>query len=203
MKRPSLGLHRVTLLYQYIHRGGFMYNAPILLDGDTSDEPLKSKLVMFEDGQPLRRAHEQHATIVGTGRGAYSHWERQIFFSASDNSDPNRNGRIYSFAIDHAGQHEPQDSGMVALHAPFYLRAGSCWGVSVVDEGDDSSSGSVSKLRLFEDDRPLGPSHAQHADITDVGEGAYSHWKNYLYFSTSDGSDPNTNGRLYSYEITD
>ena len=30
-----------------------------------------------------------------------------------------------------------------------------------------------------------------------VGRGAYSHWREYIFFSTSDGSNPNENGRRY------
>ena len=201
MKQPFIGLHRVDLLYAFAHRGGFMYSAPLLLDGDTVEEPLRSKLVLFEDGHLMRRAHEQHSAVAGTGRGAYSHWERNLFFSASDNSDPNTNGKIYSYAVDYAGQHEVQDDGMVILHPPYYLQNGRCWGVAVLDEGDDLTVGDISQLELFEDDRSLGPSHAQHIDIVESGAGAYSHWMRYLLFSTSDGSDPNTNGRLYSYQL--
>ena len=178
-----------------------MYSAPILVSGDTSDEPQKSKLVLFEDGSPMRRAHEQHSTIAGTGRGAYSHWKSHILFSTSDNSDPNSNGRTYSYAIDHAGQHEVHDNATVALHSPFYPHGGLCWGITVFDEGDNGRAPSGSQLKLFEDGHPIGPPHTLHADIARSGGGSYSHWQTYLYFSTSDGSDPNTNGRLYSYEM--
>ena len=109
MKRPYAGLQRVEILHTFHHCEGFMYSVPVLVKGDTSEEPLKSKLVFFEDGEPLRRAHERHSTISGTGRGAYSHWERDIYFSTSDNSDPNSNGRTYSYVIDYLGQHGPQD----------------------------------------------------------------------------------------------
>jgi len=50
---------------------------------------------------------------------------------------------------------------------------------------------------VFEDDRPLGPPHSSHAYIRKYGQGCFSHWKDNLYFSSSDGSDPNTNGRTY------
>ncbi len=109
MKRPYAGLQRVEILHAFHHCEGFMYSVPVLVKGDTSEEPSKSKLVFFEDGEPLRRAHERHSTISGTGRGVYSHWERDIYFSTSDNSDPNSNGRTYSYVIDYLGQHGPQD----------------------------------------------------------------------------------------------
>lgn len=203
MKKPFLGLHRVTLLDEFPKVKGFMYRVSILLSGNTNDQPRRSRLVLFEDGFPLRRAHELHSTIAGTGRGAYSHWESQILFSTSDNSDPNRNGRIYSYAIDHGGHHEEEGDGMVSLHSPFHRHNGLCWGAAVSELGDHVSAPNISQLRLLEDGRPIGPPHTNHDTIAETGSGAYSHWDNYLYFSTSDNSDPNTNGRLYSYEIDD
>jgi hypothetical protein len=59
------------------------------------------------------------------------------------------------------------------------------------------SLGDLGALKLFEDDRPLGPGGAMHSDIRERGFGSYSIWGNYLYFSTSDNSDPSTNGRRY------
>jgi hypothetical protein len=55
-----------------------------------------------------------------------------------------------------------------------------------------------SQLILYQDSRPLGPAHSRHDDIRHLGGGAYSHWKEQLYFSTPDGSDPRTNGHAYS-----
>jgi tetratricopeptide (TPR) repeat protein len=55
-----------------------------------------------------------------------------------------------------------------------------------------------SPLILLQDGLPLGPAHTAHRDIADLGEGRFSHWNDVLYFSTSDNSDPNTNGRKYS-----
>jgi len=59
---------------------------------------------------------------------------------------------------------------------------------------------SISKLSglvLVENDLPLGPRGALHDQIRNVGSGAYSIWGNYLYFSTSDNTDPAVNGRKY------
>jgi hypothetical protein len=59
------------------------------------------------------------------------------------------------------------------------------------------SLGKLTGLRLFEDDLPLQPGNALHDDIRTLGAGAYSVWGNYLYFSTSDNTDPARNGRRY------
>jgi MoaA/NifB/PqqE/SkfB family radical SAM enzyme len=48
----------------------------------------------------------------------------------------------------------------------------------------------------------MSPGHVLHWIIAAVGEGRYSHWERSLFFSTSDGSNPNTNGRVYSYDFS-
>jgi predicted AlkP superfamily phosphohydrolase/phosphomutase len=63
--------------------------------------------------------------------------------------------------------------------------------------GDSPDAPTASKLVLYEDDRELRPSHSSHETIRQLGGGAYSHWHNTLYFSTSDRSDPRTNRRKY------
>jgi SAM-dependent methyltransferase len=54
---------------------------------------------------------------------------------------------------------------------------------------------------VLEDGRPLaGPANALHDDIRRIGGGRFSFWYDYVYFSTSDNSDPRTNGRSYEIE---
>lgn len=62
------------------------------------------------------------------------------------------------------------------------------------DEADDVSS----TIEIYEDGHPIGPGHSSYADIRAYGAGRYSHWKGRgIAFSTSDNSDPNSNGRKY------
>lgn len=68
------------------------------------------------------------------------------------------------------------------------------------DAADDVDHPQRSAAVLLEDGRPLGPAHSIHATIRERGGGAYSHWLDLVYFSTSDGSDPRTNGREYAIE---
>ncbi len=63
--------------------------------------------------------------------------------------------------------------------------------------GDTSAAPRCSTLLLLEDSRPLGPPHSVHEYVLWTGGGAYSHWHDTLYFSTSDGTDPRHNGRIY------
>jgi hypothetical protein len=53
------------------------------------------------------------------------------------------------------------------------------------------------RLSLFEDGTPLAHAGARHDAIRAVGGGRYSLWPLAIFFSSSDGSDPRTNGRQY------
>jgi len=64
---------------------------------------------------------------------------------------------------------------------------------------DSVSRPYASPLRLFENDRALGPAHTVHATIRHLGGGTFSHWNGTLLFSTRDNSDPRSNGRLYLF----
>ena len=67
--------------------------------------------------------------------------------------------------------------------------------------GDGVKDVPPSKLRLFEDGNELGPAHTLHATIREQGKGLFAHWVNALWFAASDGSDPRTNGRKYTWRI--
>ncbi len=63
---------------------------------------------------------------------------------------------------------------------------------------DTNEEPHCSRLRLIEDDRTLGPPHSSHDVIRRLGRGSYSFWGNVVYFSSADGSDPNSNKRVYT-----
>ena len=78
----------------------------------------------------------------------------------------------------------------------FRSESGHCW-IAPVPGGLVSDAEAASALRLYEDGVSLGPAHCLHADIRAEGGGRFSHWGASIYFSTSDNSDPRTNGRRY------
>jgi hypothetical protein len=43
----------------------------------------------------------------------------------------------------------------------------------------------------------MGSPHSLHVDIMKDGRGRYSHWGTSMIFSTSDNTNPNSNGRTY------
>jgi len=60
---------------------------------------------------------------------------------------------------------------------------------------DDQTASS--KLLLYEDDTLLERT-VNHALVRQTGRGYYSHWGDRLFFTSSDNSDPRSNGRRYS-----
>jgi pectate lyase len=72
---------------------------------------------------------------------------------------------------------------------------------------DNTNNRTQSALRLFENGRELGPAHTEHAEIRSLGAGRFSHWSltdgqfESVRFSSSDNSDPRSNGRAYSFCI--
>lgn len=95
----------------------------------------------------------------------------------------------------------PGSNADPVLRGPFHHVGGHCWSVEVphlAALADDANDPNRSTLALFENGRLLMQNHALHAEIARVGEGRHSHWGPSLYFSTSDNSDPNGNGRTYS-----
>ena len=90
----------------------------------------------------------------------------------------------------------------IALQRPFGHYGGHCWLISIdkvrFPESDGVHDPNGSCLVMSEDGVDLGPGHVSHQEIALHGSGRYAHWDHALYFSASDQSDPNTNGRSYS-----
>jgi glycosyltransferase involved in cell wall biosynthesis/SAM-dependent methyltransferase len=103
------------------------------------------------------------------------------------------------------GQNPAENWGLTReLTGPFTPDGGCCWRVNVPDYqafADSTADGRRSSLLVCEDGQPLGPAHALHGHIREQGRGAYSHWGEALYFSTSDHTDPNRNGRRYAVRL--
>ncbi|HTE07007.1 MAG TPA: hypothetical protein VK824_12515, partial [Planctomycetota bacterium] len=88
-----------------------------------------------------------------------------------------------------------------ALAGPFAASGGLAFTAPLPDHEAGSDGPETlfrSDLVLHEDDMPLGPAHQRHSLVREFGAGRYSHWGAALWFSSSDGSDPNTNGRRYT-----
>jgi hypothetical protein len=66
---------------------------------DSSATPTVSKLRIYENGVELGPAHSRHDDIATKGQGRFSHWGDNLYFSASDNSNPLTNGRSYTYRV--------------------------------------------------------------------------------------------------------
>jgi hypothetical protein len=68
------------------------------------------------------------------------------------------------------------------------------------DLADSPDNNHRSPIELYENGKRLGPAHSSHSDIATLGEGRFSHWRKNgttIYWSSSDNTDPRTNGRAY------
>jgi hypothetical protein len=91
---------RTYLNPPYLLYSGVGYAYVVELPGaadisDSNDAPIRSAAILCENGKPLGPAHTSHDEIRRLGNGRFSHWGGRVYFSASDNSDPNLNTREY------------------------------------------------------------------------------------------------------------
>jgi hypothetical protein len=101
---PEGGRLRLTGPFQKFGSFAFGYIAATpALDSvsDSPEAPMRSNTTVCEDNRMLGPGHSVHRDIGTKGQGRFSHWkDLGIVFSASDNSDPNTNGRSY-WAVQH------------------------------------------------------------------------------------------------------
>lgn len=99
---PATPPSRLVTLDAFIADEGHAWRTllpPGLPRGDGDGASHDSPLLLFENGIELGPAHALHDDIRGKGGGRFSHWGRQIWFSASDNSPPTDNGRLYQVLL--------------------------------------------------------------------------------------------------------
>ena len=174
----------------FVHEFGNCYRAPAPPD-IPSDQDGLSAIVVLEDGVPL--AVSAHDDIRNFGNGRYSLWGDTVFISSSDNSNPQTNGRAYTLESRPEGVRTQFDGPIQRIHHQNDY----CY-VGFVPPGIPSDQDGLSAIVVLEDGVPLKLGHAYHEDIREKGEGRYSHWGEHIYFSSSDNTDPTSNGRTYT-----
>lgn len=178
---------------------------------DTLDRNHESRLILLEDGKPLGPAHSGHKEIEDAGAGRFSHWRddwnrEYLYFSTSDNSNPQTNRRAYAVGTpDRGGPPLALDSSKIVK---VLDKGAQSFGYRYRGPGLDLSPADsqrqpgISRLVVLENGKPLGPAHSPAQDVADMGKGRYSHWHDgqaeWLFFSTSDNTDPRKNGRVYA-----
>jgi hypothetical protein len=85
------------------------------------------------------------------------------------------------------------------LDSPFAVTSIDYWFADVADVAGQYDSSSP--IMIYEDEKPLGLPHSTpHTEIARLGHGRFSHWRSHhsvFVFSSSDNTDPRTNGRNY------
>jgi 2-polyprenyl-3-methyl-5-hydroxy-6-metoxy-1,4-benzoquinol methylase len=167
---------------------------------DDEDHPAASMLRLYEDGLQLGPSHASLDEIHRSGAGLYAHWKGSLYFSSSDGSDPRVNGRRYEVRAPDMPLGAPNDWPTITVPTAWVTQEGGSRFACRLDgvaPWDDVDHPVASVIRLYEDGLQLGPPHASLDEIQRSGAGRYSHWEGTLHFSSSDGSDPRTNGRRY------
>ncbi len=84
------------------HDSGFCYIANLDLKeypGENLNSLRKSQLILFEDGVSIGVSSSSHEDIRKIGKGLFSHWENQLYFSSSDNTSPLKSDHEYVVQI--------------------------------------------------------------------------------------------------------
>ena len=86
---PEIGVAFRLPLYEYEYQG-------VLLESRLDTGSARSRLILYEDGNSLKRVTRSRKPIREVGHGAYIQWGPTLIFSASDNTDPRINRRVYT-----------------------------------------------------------------------------------------------------------
>jgi 2-polyprenyl-6-hydroxyphenyl methylase/3-demethylubiquinone-9 3-methyltransferase len=93
------------------------------------------------------------------------------------------------------------DLESVSMYTGFMYGASFPDLVSLAD--NRTPSGDTSPVFVYEGSDQLEFPHSLHDQIVRYGAGRFSHWGEDVLFSTSDNTDPRTNGRVYRLVIAD
>jgi hypothetical protein len=102
---------------------GFAFTAPTPDDARATADG--TRFFLIEDGKMLGPAESPHDAIRKAGRGAFSVWGPDVYLSASDNTDPNENGRQYLLIAEDIGGESQTGSllsGFLAAGKPENLK---------------------------------------------------------------------------------
>lgn len=88
----------MTPPFRHVRGHGFEYMLPEGMEdvGNIPGQSMRSPIILCENGIPLLGRHAQNICIWYSGGGHYNHCGRALYFSTSDNSDPNTNGKHYT-----------------------------------------------------------------------------------------------------------
>jgi hypothetical protein len=92
----------IGLTPPFLQMEGYAYRVPLpkLANiADTATNLARSPAVLCESDYRTGPGHRPYAEIIEKGYGRFMHYEDDLVFSSSDNSNPNSNGRRYTVVI--------------------------------------------------------------------------------------------------------
>jgi len=209
------------------HAGGFAWKIALPRLARERAQGRKGRLVMFEDDALLPHGDSSPQAIARYGRGRFGLVGDWLWFASSDNTEPARNGRRYLVAlrgshrsgmlhflgatpIGHLAltareslgrwlEKDPANQRIYQFRRPFRNDGGACWLASL-----RSMRVPLHLLQqgwhavVHEDGRALPMPDCVHEEVRRLGGGRHSVWNDHVWFSASDDTNPNNNGRIYS-----
>lgn len=190
---------------------GLCYTARIPLLTPNERDDRVTGLRLFEDEIELTQSARPHAEIRELGDGRFSHWGPTLYFSSTDGSDPISNGRRYTVVFDRDSRVDRRQSPFTPIQVidVVSIRRGKGheWVVSLPPAlaalPCDSQALNASRILLLEAGWPLPMPHSLRKDVIERGEGRFVHTGSVVHFSTTDNSDPRSNGRTYVLAVAD
>jgi 2-polyprenyl-3-methyl-5-hydroxy-6-metoxy-1,4-benzoquinol methylase len=92
---------RLTMPFKRVKGNAWSVALPELVHlSDGHGRQVHSNLRLFENGKMMTYAHSPRNAIECFGGGRYSHWQDTLYFSTSDNTDPNLNDKDYLISFE-------------------------------------------------------------------------------------------------------
>ena len=138
------------------------------MHGDTIGRASGSELMLFESGKALGPACAHHDLIRTVGRGAFSHWGAELWFSTSDNSPPTSNSRRYVVvANDHeeeviSATHDSTHGTAPVNYQPL---------VATPDAIEKDARYAIATAQSYVDCLPGGQSYLNNRSVLELGPG--------------------------------
>jgi len=133
--------------------------------GELEGESHISPLILFEDSQSLGPASSTHDDIRQRGRGTYSHWNRELYFSTSDNSNPLENKRRYTVAAPIEKAENERSKNISGGPVNYKIQGADAKKIS------EDSDYAIRIARSYIDALPGGPASLQGKSALELGPG--------------------------------
>ena len=125
--------------------------------------------MLFENGKALGPARAEHDLIRKVGRGAFSHWGAELWFSTSDNSRPTANGRRYAVVANDREEEvfkTTDDSGAHSTAPVNYQPLD-----ATADAIEKDARYAIATAQSYVDCLPGGQSHLNNRSVLELGPG--------------------------------